>query len=138
MSILKGLTIIGAEANLLINWNDTIWCFRNVREQVSHPYKTENSVPMLRRRITLFTTILITSFKIITNTHKHIFHMYVVYIIMCYLLPHTKANNEELHNLYTSPSIIRIIRSRRVRWAGHVARIRHIGYWLESRKERDH
>jgi hypothetical protein len=34
-----------------------------------------------------------------------------------------KLNNEELHNLYSSPSIIRIIKSRRMRWAGHVARI---------------
>jgi hypothetical protein len=32
-----------------------------------------------------------------------------------------KLHNEELHNLYSSPSIIRIIRSRRRRWAGHVA-----------------
>jgi hypothetical protein len=29
--------------------------------------------------------------------------------------------NEELHNLYSSPSIIRIIKSRRMRWEGHVA-----------------
>jgi hypothetical protein len=32
-----------------------------------------------------------------------------------------KLLNEELHNLYSSPSIIRIIKSRRMRWAGHVA-----------------
>jgi hypothetical protein len=32
-------------------------------------------------------------------------------------------HNEELRDLYTSPSIIRIIKSRRVRWAGHVARM---------------
>jgi hypothetical protein len=32
-------------------------------------------------------------------------------------------HNEELHNLYSSPSIIRMINSRRMRWAGHVARI---------------
>jgi hypothetical protein len=30
---------------------------------------------------------------------------------------------EELHNLYSSPSIIRMIKSRRMRWVGHVARI---------------
>jgi hypothetical protein len=35
-----------------------------------------------------------------------------------------KLHKEELHNLYTSPSIIRMIKSRRMRWAGHVARIR--------------
>jgi hypothetical protein len=32
-----------------------------------------------------------------------------------------KLHNEELHNLYGSPSIIRINKSRRVRWSGHVA-----------------
>jgi hypothetical protein len=32
-----------------------------------------------------------------------------------------KLHNEKLHNLYSSPSIIRIIKSRRMRWAGHVA-----------------
>jgi hypothetical protein len=32
-----------------------------------------------------------------------------------------KLHNEELHNLYSSPSIIRIIESRRTRWARHVA-----------------
>jgi hypothetical protein len=34
-----------------------------------------------------------------------------------------KLHNEELHNLYGSPSIIRTIKSRRMRWAGHVARM---------------
>jgi hypothetical protein len=34
-----------------------------------------------------------------------------------------KRHNEELHNLYSSPSIIRVIKSRRMRWAGHVSRM---------------
>jgi hypothetical protein len=34
-----------------------------------------------------------------------------------------KLHNEELHDLYSSPSIIRIIKARRMRWAGHVARV---------------
>jgi hypothetical protein len=34
-----------------------------------------------------------------------------------------KLHNEELHNLYCSPSIIRMIKSRRMRWAGHLARM---------------
>jgi hypothetical protein len=41
--------------------------------------------------------------------------------------------NEKVHDLYSSPSIIRIIKSRRMRWAGHVARMGGrgmcIGYW---------
>jgi hypothetical protein len=34
-----------------------------------------------------------------------------------------KLHNEELRNLYSSPSIIRTNKSRNMRWAGHVARI---------------
>jgi hypothetical protein len=34
-----------------------------------------------------------------------------------------KLHNEELHDLYSSPNIIRIIKSRRMRWAGHIARM---------------
>jgi hypothetical protein len=34
-----------------------------------------------------------------------------------------KLHNEELQNLYSSPNIIRMITSRRMRWAGHVARM---------------
>jgi hypothetical protein len=34
-----------------------------------------------------------------------------------------KLHNEELHDLHFSPSIIRIIKSRRMRWAGHVAQM---------------
>jgi hypothetical protein len=34
-----------------------------------------------------------------------------------------KLGNEQFHDLYTSQSIIRIIKSRRMRWAGHVARM---------------
>jgi hypothetical protein len=32
-----------------------------------------------------------------------------------------KLHNDELHNLYSSPNIVRVIKSRRMRWAGHVA-----------------
>jgi hypothetical protein len=34
-----------------------------------------------------------------------------------------KLYNEELHDLYSSPRLIRIIKSRRMRWAGHIARM---------------
>jgi hypothetical protein len=53
-----------------------------------------------------------------------------------------KLHNAELHNLYSSPSIIRMIKSRRMIWVGHVAqmgrKVMHIRYWWESQKERDH
>jgi hypothetical protein len=34
-----------------------------------------------------------------------------------------KLHNDELHSLYSSPNIVRVIKSRRLRWAGHVARM---------------
>jgi hypothetical protein len=34
-----------------------------------------------------------------------------------------KLHNDELHNLYSSPKIVRLIKSWRLRWAGHVARM---------------
>ena len=35
-----------------------------------------------------------------------------------------KLHNEELNDLYCSPNIVRVIKSRRMRWAGHVGRMR--------------
>ena len=34
-----------------------------------------------------------------------------------------KLHKEEVHSLYRSPNIVRVIKSRRLKWAGHVARI---------------
>jgi hypothetical protein len=46
-----------------------------------------------------------------------------------------KLHNEELRNLYSSPGIIKIMKSRRIRLAAHVARMgrrgTHIDYWWE-------
>jgi hypothetical protein len=40
-----------------------------------------------------------------------------------------KLHNDELHDLYSSPNIVRVIKSRRMRWAGHVARM---GEWRSA------
>ena len=54
----------------------------------------------------------------------------------------SRLYNEELNDLYTSPNIVRVIKSRRMRWAGHVARMCEergcIGPWCGNRRERDH
>jgi hypothetical protein len=34
-----------------------------------------------------------------------------------------KLHNDEFHSLYYSPNIVRVIKSRRMRWVGHVARM---------------
>jgi hypothetical protein len=51
-----------------------------------------------------------------------------------------KLHNEELRDFYSSPNIIRILKSWRMRWAGHVAQMgkreMRIGYWWESQRER--
>ena len=50
-----------------------------------------------------------------------------------------KIHNEELNELFSPPSIVRVIKSRRMRWAGHVAGTggeeRHVqGLWRNLRK----
>jgi hypothetical protein len=53
-----------------------------------------------------------------------------------------KLHSEELHDLNSSPSIIRIMKSRRMRWVGHVTRMerrgKHIGCSWESQREGGH
>jgi hypothetical protein len=52
-----------------------------------------------------------------------------------------KLHNDELHDLYSSPNFVRVIKSRRMRWAGHVARMGgevFTGFWLGGPKARDH
>ena len=53
-----------------------------------------------------------------------------------------RLHNEELNDLYSSPNIVQLIKSRRMRWAGHVARMGEervvIGSWWGNRREGDH
>ena len=53
-----------------------------------------------------------------------------------------RLHNEELNDLYTSPNIVRVIKWRRISWAGHVALMGEesgcIGSWWGIRRERDH
>ena len=53
-----------------------------------------------------------------------------------------RLHNEELNDLYPSPNIVRVMKSRRMRWAGHVARMGEergcIGSWWGNWRERDH
>jgi hypothetical protein len=49
--------------------------------------------------------------------------------------------HNELHSLYSSPNIVMVIKSRRMRWVGHVARMGRgevfTGFWLGGPKTRD-
>jgi len=51
-------------------------------------------------------------------------------------------HNEELNDLYSSPNIVQVKKSRRMRWAGHVARMGEekgcMGSWWGNRREGDH
>jgi hypothetical protein len=51
-----------------------------------------------------------------------------------------KLHNDELHDLYSLPNIVRVIKSRRMRWAGHVARMGEVltGFRLGGLMARDH
>jgi len=53
-----------------------------------------------------------------------------------------KLHNEELYDLYSSPNIVRVIKSRRMRWVGHVVRMgrgeAYTGFWWGNLRERHH
>jgi hypothetical protein len=53
-----------------------------------------------------------------------------------------KLHNEELSDLYCLPNIVRAIKSRIMRWAGHIARMGrgevYTGFWWGNLRERDH
>ena len=53
-----------------------------------------------------------------------------------------RLHNAELNDLYSSPNIVWVIKSRRMRWAGHVTLIGEergcIWSWWGNRRERDH
>jgi hypothetical protein len=54
-----------------------------------------------------------------------------------------KLHNEDLRDLYSSPSMIRMIRSKRIKLARHVARMKkkkvtRVAYWWGNQRERDH
>ena len=53
-----------------------------------------------------------------------------------------KLHNEEINVLYSSPNIVQVIKSRRMTWAGHVARIGEergcMGYWWGTWREGHH
>jgi len=52
-----------------------------------------------------------------------------------------KLHYEELNDLYYLPNIVRVIKSRRMRWAGHVARMEGVeaytGFWWGNLRERE-
>ena len=53
-----------------------------------------------------------------------------------------KLHSEELNDLYSSSNIVRVIKSRRMRWTEHIAHIgkgeAYKGFWWGNLKEKDH
>jgi hypothetical protein len=74
----------------------------NVKDQVSHTYKTTGKIIVIVFENRVLRRIFGPKREEVTGEWR-------------------KLHNEELNDLYSTPSIIRLIKSRRTRWAGHVA-----------------
>ena len=58
-----------------------------------------------------------------TRTHTQTYIYIYIFIFKLYIHVYIKLHNEELNDLYSLPNIVRVVKSRRMRWTGHVARM---------------
>jgi hypothetical protein len=113
-------SIVGTTILFSILFSNTLsFCFsHNVTDQVLHPYQTSGKI------IILFTLIFTFGPKRDEMTGGW-----------------RTLHVEELHNLYSSPNTITMIKSRNMKWVGNVARMgrrgMHTGFWRENKKEKD-
>jgi hypothetical protein len=119
-------------------WYSVVFLFNKQHDFYCHVYEWIWTGFGLVNEFTEYLQVVTTTkYNNITGLHTLTAAYIVFYVFTSRFLVHN-----ELHYVYYSPSIIRMIKSKIMRWTGNVARMgrggMHIGFWLGTRKERDH
>jgi hypothetical protein len=123
-------------------------CYHSVQNLLSSRLLSKNFKIRLYKTIILPVALYERETWFLTLREEHRLKLFVNWVLRRIFGPKRdevtgewrKLHNEELHDLYYSPNKIRIIKWRRMGWAGHIARMGRrgmvIGYWWESQRER--
>jgi hypothetical protein len=123
-------------------------CYHSIQNLLSAPLLSKNIKIRLYKSIILSVVLYVCEIWSFILRKEHRLKMFENRVLRRMFQPKRneviaggrKLHNVELHNLYPSPSTIGMMKTRRMRWAGHVAQMgrsgMHIGYWWQSQKEK--
>jgi hypothetical protein len=106
-------------------------CYNSVQNILSSPLLSKNVKIRIHKTVVFLVVLYVCETWSLALREEHRLRVFEDRVLKIIFEPKRdeltedwrKLLNEELHNLYSSPNIIRMIKSRRMRWKGHVARI---------------
>ena len=124
-------------------------CYHSVKYLLSSSMLSKNLKIKIFRTIISPVVLYDRETLLFTWTEEHRLRVYVTRVLRKIFGPKRdevtkewkKLHNKELNDLYSSPNIVRVIKSRRMRWMGHKVSMRgeaYTGFWWGNLREIDH